>query len=953
MATLNTLVSFNYEPLFEDSAYPNAGLVADAAGDLFGTTGGGMDGNIYSYGTVFEIAKNASTATTLFSCGWESTGPGSGDHVNNTYGEPPWGGLLVDAAGDLFGTTENSGTVFEIAKSGTGYASTPITLASFNYYTDGIFPTGLIADAAGDLIGTTERGGAGGHGTVFEIAKTSTGYASTPTTLINFDYTDGGYPTAGLIADAAGDLFGTTEYGGAYGYGTVFEIAKTSTGYASSPTTLVSFNGTDGQDPLGGLIADAAGNLFGTTWQGGATGDGTVFEIAKTSTGYASSPTTLVSFDIFSDGGNPNGGLIADAAGDLFGTTSAGGGTVFEIAKTNTGYASTPTTLVNFVGTNGAYPNGGLIADAAGDLFGTTWDGGGEYADYFGTVFELTDTGFIISPPPPMITGISPDTGISATDGVIDRTVTVVNGTVEAGSTVTIYAGTTAVGTGIADGTGAFSVMLASPLAVQGSYSLTATATGAFGSVSAASSPFTTTVDETRPTVTSVVASPEPADLGAGQLVTLTVDFSEAVYVTGTPTLRLPAQWGEATYTGGSGTDALTFDYTVQPGQNTEALAVYGVVLSAGATIDDAAGNPANLDGSVMALAGPVSIDTTAPAVTERLVADTGFSNSDGITWNSELIGRGDPNALVTFTAGGTTLGTTTAGATGTWTWTPVLADGTHTVVASETDGAGNTGTASLTFTLETTPPTVTSVVASPAPADFGAGETVTLTTYFSEVVDIGYPPTLRLNDGGMASYVGGSGTDALTFAYTVAGGQNTGALAAKGIVVALTPIENATGVAANVAGSVTALAGPVIIDTEHTRTTVPIGTGQTVDAGSGNDVVTLGQGNATLVFHGSNDIAFLGGTGAVNATITDQSSGLTIDVANGGDDVINGFAQDPSTVVDLLGGVGGYTNVNSVLAALTDDGAGGSSLAIGAGQSIDFTGVALGVLHAANFHIG
>ena len=104
----------------------------------------------------------------------------------------------------------------------------------------------LIADSNGDLFGTTSRGGANGIGTVFEIAKTVAGYASTPTTLVSFNGARRHYPQGGLIADANGDLFGTTRGGGANGDGTVFEIAKTASGYASTPTTLVSFNGADG-----------------------------------------------------------------------------------------------------------------------------------------------------------------------------------------------------------------------------------------------------------------------------------------------------------------------------------------------------------------------------------------------------------------------------------------------------------------------------------------------------------------------------------------------------------------------------------------------------------------------------------------------------------------------------------------------------------------------------------
>jgi len=114
---------------------------------------------------------------------------------------------------------------------------------------------------------------------VFEIVKTASGYASTPTTLVSFNGSDGMFPASGLIADAGENLFGTTSGGGANGQGTVFEIAKTADGYASAPTTLVSFNGTNGASPEADLIADRSGNLFGTTMEGGAYNDGAVFEV--------------------------------------------------------------------------------------------------------------------------------------------------------------------------------------------------------------------------------------------------------------------------------------------------------------------------------------------------------------------------------------------------------------------------------------------------------------------------------------------------------------------------------------------------------------------------------------------------------------------------------------------------------------------------------------------------
>ena len=307
----------------------------------------------------------------------------------------PEAGLIADAAGNLFGTTgfggtNGDGTVFEIAKVDGTYASTPTTLVSFNGI-NGITPAGdLLADAAGNLFGTTIRGGTNvNDGTVFEIAKVDGTYATTPTTLINFRIgINGANPIAGLIADAAGNLFGTTSGRGGINSATVFEIAKVDGTYASMPTTLVSFN--DGLVvPFAGLIADAAGNLIGTTELGGVSGDGMVFEIAKVGGSYASTPTTLVSFN-GANGADLTASLIADAAGNLFGTTLQGGmngaGTVFEVAKVDDTYASTPTTLVSFNGANGTGPLAGLTADAAGNLFGTTARGG---TNGDGTVFEL------------------------------------------------------------------------------------------------------------------------------------------------------------------------------------------------------------------------------------------------------------------------------------------------------------------------------------------------------------------------------------------------------------------------------------------------------------------------------------------------------------------------------------------------------------------------------------
>jgi uncharacterized repeat protein (TIGR03803 family) len=396
-ATLTTLISFKNGV---DGGAPQGDLIADANGDLFGTTQtGGMNGGFSHSGTVFEIARTggnyASTPTTLVS-------------FNGANGELPGGSLLADREGDLFGTTAEGGasgngfgTMFEIAKTAGGYASAPTTLVTFDGLNGAEPVAGLVADFNGDLFGTTEFGGANDRGTVFEIKKTPGGYASTPTTLVSFSGANGRSPAGSLIADANGDLFGTTSSGGADGFGTVFEIAKTSTGYANAPITLVSFNDADGSTPEGSLLADANGDLFGTTSSGG--GGGTVFEIARTSTGYASAPITLASFN-FPDSTIPHGSLIADANGDLFGTTGGGGGndrgSVFEIKRTAAGYASRPITVARFA--DGGLPLAALLADADGDLFGTTQDGG---ANDTGSVFEITDSGFVppIPPIPPTV----------------------------------------------------------------------------------------------------------------------------------------------------------------------------------------------------------------------------------------------------------------------------------------------------------------------------------------------------------------------------------------------------------------------------------------------------------------------------------------------------------------------------------------------------------------------
>jgi uncharacterized repeat protein (TIGR03803 family) len=355
--TITALASFSGT----DGSTPMAGLLMDGAGNLYGTTEGGGDAN--GDGTVFEVGKGSGTITTLAS-------------FDGTNGSEAYAALVMDAAGNLYGTTysddnDGDGTVFEVGK-GSG---TITTLASFSS-TSGSNPyAGLIISAAGNLYGTTYSGGANGGGTVFEVVKGS----GTITTLASFNGTNGSNTQAGLIMDAGGNLYGTTFGGGAYGDGTVFEVASGS----GTITTLALFNGANGFNPIGNLVMDVGGNLYGTTYSGGAYGDGTVFEVASGS----GTITTLASFN-GANGSNPCAGLIMDSHGNLYGTASGASdpsddGIVFEVAKGS----GTITTLASFNGTDGSTPMAELVMDAAGNLYGTTECGGDANGD--GTVFEV------------------------------------------------------------------------------------------------------------------------------------------------------------------------------------------------------------------------------------------------------------------------------------------------------------------------------------------------------------------------------------------------------------------------------------------------------------------------------------------------------------------------------------------------------------------------------------
>ena len=324
-----------------------------------------------------------------------------GIHTGKSDGSSPYGGLLADSAGNLYGTTyyggtacallktKGCGTVYEVSPSSSG-AWTETVLYRFSGGADGAFPTSkLLSDASGNMYGTTYDGGStaqcsAGCGTIFELSPSASGW--TFTTIYTFaGGSDGSNPECGLIFDASGNLYGTTAFGGdmtlGIGGGTVFELALSAGGWTK--TILFTFPNSgslsQGVFPIAGLTFDAAGNLYGTASQGGSFnqnggcsngGCGTVFRLTPSSTGWRYG--LLYTFQ-GPKGIQPNASLVIDQTGNLYGTTNnalAGAGVVFELSPTAQGQWKL-TLLHVFNGSDGIVPQG-LLMDASGNLFGTS-----------------------------------------------------------------------------------------------------------------------------------------------------------------------------------------------------------------------------------------------------------------------------------------------------------------------------------------------------------------------------------------------------------------------------------------------------------------------------------------------------------------------------------------------------------------------------------------------------
>ncbi len=311
----------------DDGAFPRARVVFGPGGSLYGTTWQGGSTTCYRDGTgcgaVFRL-RPPPTFCRAVSCPWTATVVYDFNGVTDAY-SPGYGDLVFDQQGNIFGTTVQGdssavGVVYELTPQGSGWTESFLH-EFFSGTGDGYAPySGVVFDNAGNLYGTTTSGGSGGFGTVFQLTRSGSGW--TETILHNFQIdTEGCCAYGGLIFDQAGNLYGATSGNGPDGSGTVFELTPSHGDWTF--TVLYNFTGIDICGPWGALVMDAGGNLYGTRLCGGANGGGSVFKLTPSSPYWTYS--SLHDFTGGSDGGNPYGNVIFDTAGNLYGTTSSGG----------------------------------------------------------------------------------------------------------------------------------------------------------------------------------------------------------------------------------------------------------------------------------------------------------------------------------------------------------------------------------------------------------------------------------------------------------------------------------------------------------------------------------------------------------------------------------------------------------------------------------------------------
>jgi uncharacterized repeat protein (TIGR03803 family) len=377
-------VIYNFGSFRGDGSQPYVGLIRDAAGNIYGTT---YVGGAFNAGTVFELSP-------VQGGGWNYAIIHSFAGGND--GGGPLGRLTLDTAGNLYGSTfaggnggTGNGIAFELSPSpGGNWTETVLHAFTGNGAgsTDGGFPEGgMVLDAAGNVYGTTDAGGSKGDGIVFELSPSPTGW--TETVLHNFlGQADGANPFGSLAMDRQGRIYGDTFFG------TVFRLTQNHTTKKWSFRTIFSFVNSNG-NPNRDLIVDSHFHIFGTMSAGLPNAKGTIFELSKSAGVWTLN--YLYGFSGGADGGFPIVGVTMDTASNLYGTTSMGGtnnlGVVYKLS--NTGSKWTETVLHSFAGApgDGAFPLYSEPAlDAAGNLYGTTWQGGSNGGGGSGTVYEVT-----------------------------------------------------------------------------------------------------------------------------------------------------------------------------------------------------------------------------------------------------------------------------------------------------------------------------------------------------------------------------------------------------------------------------------------------------------------------------------------------------------------------------------------------------------------------------------
>jgi len=384
--TFTVLHNFTNGP---DGGEPAAGLTMDRAGNFYGTasTGGNSAGlcsyqNPHGCGTVFKLSRKGS--------GWVFTPIYTFSGLD---GAKPQARVIIGPDGTLYGTTYEGGgnvdgcngygcgTVFNLRPPAASCKSalcpwTETVLYSFEGFTDGVEPTfgDLLFDGAGNIYGTTPHGGQGDHGTVYKLTHTNGGWTETVVYRFQGGH-DGATPYGGLVFDQAGNLWGTTAFGGTYNNGTIFELVPSGDGWTES-VVYNFFGATDGANPYAGLIVDQYGNFYGATYGY----DGTtpkVYELSPSNGGWTF--TTLYSL-----GTNQGiiGKLAMDTAGNLYGTNFYDVPEVFRLTPSNGGW-----TLTGAWGGMGSAPFGNVILDGSGNLYTTASNGG---PSQVGLVFEIT-----------------------------------------------------------------------------------------------------------------------------------------------------------------------------------------------------------------------------------------------------------------------------------------------------------------------------------------------------------------------------------------------------------------------------------------------------------------------------------------------------------------------------------------------------------------------------------